>query len=177
MIHRRFDLKMSALLLSILGLSSVIPHCPMWKAIAPCSCRMDSTKLQSIYCEKMSSFDQIVNLFHGHFSPSDRISLSIALSSLDDLPRRSFKELNMSIENLKLNQDNIGWVKYYASRCTTILRKKLEIGGKFVLIKFKKSEFRIIAIKIILQLKNKYLFVAISSAIKYQIWKKKIVFV
>lgn len=69
---------------------------------------MDSSKLQSIYCEKMSSFDQIVGLFHGHFAPSDRISLSIALSNLDDLSRRSFKELNTSIENLKLNQDNIG---------------------------------------------------------------------
>ncbi|XP_063910606.1 insulin-like growth factor-binding protein complex acid labile subunit isoform X1 [Zophobas morio] len=100
--------KMSALLLSILGLSVGIPHCPMWKEIVPCTCRMDSTKLTTIHCDRMTSYDQVVKLLKGHFSPADRVSLKLSFSKLDDLPFRSFKELNMSIENLKLNHDNLG---------------------------------------------------------------------
>nr|XP_015834267.1 PREDICTED: insulin-like growth factor-binding protein complex acid labile subunit [Tribolium castaneum] len=99
---------MSALLLSILGLSVGIPHCPMWKEIAPCTCRMDSTKLTTIHCDKMTSYDQVVRLLKGHFAPEDRVSLKISFSKLDDLPFRAFNELNISIENLKLNHDGLG---------------------------------------------------------------------
>ncbi|XP_044253859.1 insulin-like growth factor-binding protein complex acid labile subunit [Tribolium madens] len=99
---------MSALLLSILGLSVGIPHCPMWKEIAPCTCRMDSTKLTTIHCDKMTSYDQVVRLLKGHFAPEDRVSLKISFSKLDDLPYRAFNELNITIENLKLNHDGLG---------------------------------------------------------------------
>lgn len=106
MIFRRFD-AMSQLLLSILGLSVAMPHCPMWQDIKPCTCRTDSSQLTSISCEKIDSFEQIVNVFRGHFAPTDRVSFRLSYSNIDDLRFRSFKELNMSIENLKLNHDNI----------------------------------------------------------------------
>jgi insulin-like growth factor-binding protein complex acid labile subunit len=99
---------MSALLLSILGLSVGVSHCPMWKEIAPCTCRTDSTKLTTVHCDKMASYDQAVRLLEGHFTPADRVFLKMSFSKLDDLPHRTFKELNMSIEHLKLNHDSLG---------------------------------------------------------------------
>lgn len=79
----------------------------MWKDLAPCTCRMDSSQLKVIICEKMGSYEQVVNLLGGHFTPGDRVSLTVHYSKLVDLPRRTFKELNMSIENLKLNHDSL----------------------------------------------------------------------
>lgn len=98
---------MSALLLSILGLSVGMPDCPMWKTIAPCTCRLGSPHLMSVSCEKMTSYGQVVNLLRGHFTPQDRVSLGISFSTLDDLHERSFGELNMTIENLRLNFNNL----------------------------------------------------------------------
>lgn len=99
---------MSTLLLSILGLSAGLQHCPMWKQIAPCSCRLDTAKLTSISCEKMSSYSQVVGILRGHFSPSDKVSLRLASSNLQDLQHHSLKELNVTLENLKLNHDYLG---------------------------------------------------------------------
>ncbi|XP_018580298.1 insulin-like growth factor-binding protein complex acid labile subunit isoform X2 [Anoplophora glabripennis] len=103
-----YCLTMSTLLLSILGLSAGLQHCPMWKQIAPCSCRLDTAKLTSISCEKMTSYDQVVGTLRGHFSPSDKVSLRLASSYLEDLQFRSLKELNVTLENLKLNHDSFG---------------------------------------------------------------------
>lgn len=98
---------MSVLLLSILGVSSSLQHCPMWKEIAPCTCRMDSSKVTKITCDKMSSFEQAADLLGGYFVPSDRVFLKIGSSELKDLNFRKFKELNMTIENLQLNHDHL----------------------------------------------------------------------
>ncbi|KAG5864885.1 hypothetical protein JTB14_027946 [Gonioctena quinquepunctata] len=99
---------MSVLLLSILGVSSGMQHCPMFREIAPCTCRLDSYNITSIACDQMTSFKGVVDILGGHFQPQDKVSLRLAHSSLEDLQLRSFKDLNMTIENLKLNHDSIG---------------------------------------------------------------------
>lgn len=103
-------LNMSVLLLSILGVSSGLQHCPMSKEIKPCTCnyRLDSVKVMSINCEKMKNYEQIVETFRGHFGSSDRVSLAVRNSDLSDMQNRSFSELNMTIENLRLNYDYLG---------------------------------------------------------------------
>ncbi|KAJ8919801.1 hypothetical protein NQ315_006330 [Exocentrus adspersus] len=101
-------LAMSTLLLSFLGLSAGLQHCPMWKQIMPCSCRLDVSKQISITCDKMNSYDQVVGILRGYFSPSDRVSLRLASSNLQDLQFRSLREINVTLVNLKLNHDYFG---------------------------------------------------------------------
>ncbi|XP_060519839.1 leucine-rich repeat protein SHOC-2 [Cylas formicarius] len=104
---------MSALLLTIVGISA-FQQCPVWREIAPCACRRSQAKLSSITCDKMGSYGQVVNLLGGHFGPTDRVSLKLSSSNLQDLEYRAFKELNVSIENLKLNHDHIGEINEQA---------------------------------------------------------------
>lgn len=102
--------KMSVLLLSILGVSSGLQHCPMSKEIKPCTCnyRLDSVKVMGIYCDKMKSYEHIVDTFRGHFTPADRVSLTVRNTDLSDMQNRSFLELNMTLENVRLNNDFLG---------------------------------------------------------------------
>lgn len=101
---------MSVLLLSILGVTSGLQHCPMSKEIKPCTCnyRYDIEKVMAIYCDKMKSYDQIVEIFRGHFNASDRVMLTVRHSDLADMQNRSFLELNMTIKNLQLHSDFLG---------------------------------------------------------------------
>lgn len=103
-------LKMSSLLLTILGLSYGFQHCPMSKEIKPCTCnyRTELSKFMYILCDKMKSYEQLVDTFRGHFSPSDRVSLTVRFSDLADMQNRSFGELNMTIESMKLVNDFLG---------------------------------------------------------------------
>ncbi|KAK4877356.1 hypothetical protein RN001_009862 [Aquatica leii] len=98
---------MSTLLLSILGLTLGAQQCSVWKEIAPCTCRNDRPTTIEIYCEKMSSYDQIVRTLQNKFLPTDKILLRIQSSTLHDLPQRTFKELNVTIENIQLNHDDL----------------------------------------------------------------------
>ncbi|CAH1280672.1 unnamed protein product [Diabrotica balteata] len=102
------------LLISVIGVTHSLQHCPIWKEIVPCTCKTDKSdalvKLTSISCDKMESFDHVLEKLRGHFQPTDRVSLRLAFSSLGDLYKHSFKELNMTIENLKLNHDFIGYL-------------------------------------------------------------------
>ncbi|KAF5297200.1 hypothetical protein FQA39_LY12215 [Lamprigera yunnana] len=98
---------MSTLLLSILGLTLGVQQCPMWKEIAPCTCKNDRPTIIDVFCEKMTSYDQIVNILQNKFHPNDKITLRIKSSTLRDLPERTFKELNVTIENIQLNQDDL----------------------------------------------------------------------
>lgn len=98
---------MSALLLSILGLTAGLPHCPMWKRIAPCSCRLDLNG-HTVTCADMASYGQVVDTLGGHFGPRDKVALTVAASNLTDLHHRSLGELNVTLVNLKLNRDDFG---------------------------------------------------------------------
>ncbi|KAK5642667.1 hypothetical protein RI129_008834 [Pyrocoelia pectoralis] len=100
------NITMSTLLLSVLGLTLGAQQCLVWKEIAPCTCLNETSKIE-IFCEKMSSYEQVVNTLQNKFLPTDRILLRISSSTLQDLPQKSFKELNMNIENIQLNNDNL----------------------------------------------------------------------
>lgn len=100
---------MSTLLYTILGLSaSLTLHCSVRKEISPCTCRrQEASNTVIVACERMTSFAQVVDALQDRFPLTDPISLKITYSTLDDLPYRSFQELNMTIVNLKLNHDNL----------------------------------------------------------------------
>lgn len=90
----------------IVGLTEGIQNCAVWKEIAPCTCKIEFS-LTTINCERMGSFDEIVNILKDRFAPKDKISLRITSSNLYDLTDRSFDEFNMNIESLKLNHVNL----------------------------------------------------------------------
>ncbi|KAK9686462.1 hypothetical protein QE152_g37170 [Popillia japonica] len=91
--------------------SSSAKYCAIWREIQPCSCTInlspDQDPIKIILCENMASFGDIVALLKDKFSPTDRISLRINFSNLNDLYSRSFKELNMTIVNLKLDHNGL----------------------------------------------------------------------
>ncbi|CAG9862799.1 unnamed protein product [Phyllotreta striolata] len=106
-----YRLGMSSLaMLAMLHCTST-QHCPMWRQIVPCTCKTDYVdKVTTITCDKMTSFEHVVEKLRGHFNPEDRVSLRLAYSTLGDLYKRSFDEFNMTIVNLKLNHDVIGFL-------------------------------------------------------------------
>ncbi|CAH0547367.1 unnamed protein product [Brassicogethes aeneus] len=108
LLQNRSTMAGSALLLTIVGLSVSVPKCPMWREIAPCTCKQES-QITSIKCfSRNYTYDQISEKFQGHFNPANRVHLSIGFADLKDLNYRAFKDLNMTIEHLRLNHDTIG---------------------------------------------------------------------
>lgn len=99
---------MTALLMTIMGLSISAQQCSVWKEIQPCTCKKENNSLTTtVVCDKISSFTEMYNVLQNKFSPTDKIILEVSHSKLEDLFNRSFKELNMTIESLKLNNDNL----------------------------------------------------------------------
>ncbi|VEN33678.1 unnamed protein product [Callosobruchus maculatus] len=110
MVTRSAPIEMSVLLLSILGVSSGLRQCPVWRDIQPCQCRLEpnSKAPTHVWCEKMSSFGQAIDLLANKFQPQERVSLRLVGSTFSDLSERSFKELNFTIDNLKMNHNYLG---------------------------------------------------------------------
>ncbi|XP_056637540.1 insulin-like growth factor-binding protein complex acid labile subunit [Diorhabda sublineata] len=107
-------------LFCFLGITPTLQHCPVWKEIVPCTCKMDAViKLMSVYCDKMESFEHVLEKLRGHFQPTDKVSLKLSFSSLSDLYKHSFNELNVTIEDLKLNHDVIGYMNPETFRSLT----------------------------------------------------------
>lgn len=61
-----------------------------------------------VWCEKMKSFDEVMEALRGKFTPEQQIILRVVHSNLRDMSRYDFKELRMSITRLELNNDNLG---------------------------------------------------------------------
>ena len=99
----------SFILIAIAGVAASY-ECHFWRDIQPCSCKVDNKHL-SIACENMNSFGETIDLLANKFSVSDHVFLSISRSNLADLNDRSFKELNMTITNLKLNYNQLRYLQ------------------------------------------------------------------
>ncbi|XP_017769116.1 PREDICTED: leucine-rich repeat-containing protein 15-like [Nicrophorus vespilloides] len=114
MVLAHLVLIMSPLLLSLLGLSmGVHQNCAVWREISPCTCKTENHTKVVIICEKMQSFAEIIALLQNRFSPMVHITLKINDSKLEDLSSRSFKEMNMTIENLQLTFNELSELNPY----------------------------------------------------------------
>lgn len=51
---------------------------------------------------------QVIEVLRGRFSPHERINLRLEWSNLLDLQYRQFREINGTIESIKLNHDFVG---------------------------------------------------------------------
>ncbi|XP_046413909.1 toll-like receptor 6 [Neodiprion fabricii] len=119
---------MSGLLYTLLGLAaSSTLHCAVRREISPCTCRRQefgtmavlhgngngnptTTELIHVECEQMQSFNQVAEALRGRFVPEQQITLKVTYSHLHDISRHDFKELRMTITNLQLNYNNLGFL-------------------------------------------------------------------
>ncbi|RZF40838.1 hypothetical protein LSTR_LSTR003348 [Laodelphax striatellus] len=85
-------------------------HCAVRREISPCTCRpgdytaTDNTK---VTCEGMANFTQVLGALKNRFDATDKIKLTIAYSTLEDLPQLSLQDLGFIIKQLKLSHNNI----------------------------------------------------------------------
>ncbi|XP_066139331.1 leucine-rich repeat protein SHOC-2 [Euwallacea fornicatus] len=100
------------LMVTVMGASAAI-KCHMWRDILPCDCQIvtPQTRTTSITCENMLSFTQVVDLLRGHFHSHEKINLRLERSNLQDLQYRQFREINVTIESIKLNHDYLGFLE------------------------------------------------------------------
>ncbi|XP_018328956.1 insulin-like growth factor-binding protein complex acid labile subunit [Agrilus planipennis] len=98
----------STIVLFAFGLAAGYQQCAQWKEILPCSCRSEiNSTFITVNCDGLKSYSHAVQVLQNKFSAKDKIVLKISNSQLDDLPLHTFKELNISLENLKLNYDDL----------------------------------------------------------------------
>lgn len=105
--------KMATLLYTIFSFTaSASLHCAVRREISPCTCsphQMFANTI-SVTCEKMDSFNHVVDVLQDKFTPDLQIWLKITHSQMIDFERRHFAEMNMNIKNLRLNHNNLRWV-------------------------------------------------------------------
>lgn len=88
-------------------------HCAVRREISPCTCRYEdppplrSSKVITVVCEGMTSFQQVVTALQGKFETDVDIILKISHSALDDLPQLSFQQMGITIQQLRLQNDNL----------------------------------------------------------------------
>ncbi|CAH1129995.1 unnamed protein product [Ceutorhynchus assimilis] len=104
----RFSL---TLIVTAMGVSAAI-KCHVWREILPCECQVSApqTRSTSVTCENMLSFTQVVDILRGRFHSNEKINLRLERSNLQDLQYREFREINVTIESIKLNHDYLGYL-------------------------------------------------------------------
>lgn len=101
---------MATLFYTILGITAGASlHCAVRREISPCTCAPHDSFPNTIHvtCERMESFNQVSGALKDKFSADDKIWLKISHSQLEDLEKSSFADMNMKVNNLKLNHDNL----------------------------------------------------------------------
>lgn len=91
-------------------IGSYTVHCAQRKEISPCTCRQNLYKPVriSVECQKMKSFEDIINTLRNKFDRSVEVRLSIEFSNLLDLPQWQFKELHSTIYWIWLRTNEMG---------------------------------------------------------------------
>lgn len=90
--------------------SSYTVHCAQRKEISPCTCHQNLYKPVriSVECQKMKSFEDIINTLRNKFERSVEVHLVIEFSNLEDLPQWQFKELHSTIYWIWLRTNEMG---------------------------------------------------------------------
>jgi hypothetical protein len=100
---------MATLLYTIVGITlGGSLHCSLRREIAPCTCDLlYAPNTIQVTCDRMESFNQIVDVLRDKFSPDFNIGLKITNSLLNDFDGKNFAEMNMNVKNLRLNFNNL----------------------------------------------------------------------
>ncbi|KAL1117394.1 hypothetical protein AAG570_004720 [Ranatra chinensis] len=85
--------------------------CAVRKEISPCTCQnkpfISQGRTVDVSCERMTSFEQVLDAVKKKFEPDVQINMKISYSTLDDLPQMSFNQMGLKIFSLDLNDNNI----------------------------------------------------------------------
>ncbi|XP_022904766.2 leucine-rich repeat protein SHOC-2 [Onthophagus taurus] len=97
-----------ALLLVAVAHPTAAYDCEGRRRTVICNCRRETYPALRIvvHCQKTASFAEIVDHLRNNFG-REPVTLEIDSSQLDDLHNRTFRELNMTIVNLKLNNSGL----------------------------------------------------------------------
>lgn len=93
-------------LLAMVSGTFAVDYCEGWRTM-PCTCIRQFSRSILIQCQDMNSFADIVEGLKNDFGREQHITLEIDSSKLEDLHYRTFRELNMTIVNLKLNNSGL----------------------------------------------------------------------
>lgn len=83
--------------------------CVAWEAINPCTCYQHNVKDSwiKVVCQKMRSFNEIIQSLRNKIDRSTQIQLAIELSDLEDLAERKFSDIQSHIIQLWLNKNKL----------------------------------------------------------------------
>lgn len=133
--------KMATLLYTIFSFTaSASLHCAVRREISPCTCSPHQlfANTISVTCEKMESFSHVVDVLQDKFTPDLQIWLKITHSQMIDFEKRHFAEMNMNVKNLRLNYNNMRWVRW---RCSEISDSKCTRDNFCFIKNVKRSAF------------------------------------
>lgn len=128
---------MATLLYTVLSFTAGVSlHCAVRREISPCTCIPHETFANTIIvtCQKMESFNHVVDVLQDKFTPDYQIWLKIMHSNLLDFEKRHFAEMNINIKHLRLNHNGLRWAfsdgSFCDTNCTITLCRAIEKWNK-----------------------------------------------
>ncbi|EDW73151.1 uncharacterized protein Dwil_GK17391 [Drosophila willistoni] len=83
-------------------------HCSVRPEISPCTCETGkSMNHVELSCEKLESFNAVVDSLANKLNPDLNIELKITHSQLDDLEMRSFTDMNFNLYKLRMQWNEL----------------------------------------------------------------------
>ncbi|KAH8378589.1 hypothetical protein KR009_000075 [Drosophila setifemur] len=97
---------MTTLMYTVLNLATL--QCSVRPEISPCTCETGKAwKHMELSCEKLESFNSVVDSLANKLNPDTKIDLKISHSQLDDLEMRSFTDMNFNLYKLRMNWNGL----------------------------------------------------------------------
>lgn len=87
-------------------------QCSVRPEISPCTCETGkAVNHVELACQKLESFNAVVDSLANKLNPDMRIDLQITHSQLDDLEMRSFRDMNFNLYKLRMQWNGLRWVE------------------------------------------------------------------
>lgn len=97
---------MTSIMYTVFHLASL--QCSVRPEISPCTCETGKAwNHVELSCEKLESFNAVVDTLANKFNPDTKIDLKITHSQLDDLEMRSFTDMNFNLYKLRMKWNGL----------------------------------------------------------------------
>ncbi|XP_016956021.1 leucine-rich repeat-containing G-protein coupled receptor 6 [Drosophila biarmipes] len=97
---------MTSLVYTVFHLATL--QCSVRPEISPCTCETGKAwNHVELSCEKLESFDAVVNSLANKLNPDTQIDLKITHSHLEDLEMKSFTDMNFNLYKLRMNWNGL----------------------------------------------------------------------
>ncbi|EDV97032.1 leucine-rich repeat and death domain-containing protein 1 [Drosophila grimshawi] len=97
---------MTSLMYAVFHIATL--QCAVRPEISPCTCETGKAfNHVELACEKLESFNAVVDSLANKLNPDMKIDLKITHSHLDDLEMRSFRDMNFNLYKLRMQWNNL----------------------------------------------------------------------